>query len=66
MYDFYRKSVNFILLMTISIVLLFIDLFFWSQGLPTFSETIWGVNQFTIALSFGVGIVCGHLFTVPK
>jgi uncharacterized membrane protein YbhN (UPF0104 family) len=63
--SFDSAAVNFVILMTAAFVLLFIDLSFWLRRKPTFSETIWGVNQWTLALAFGVGMVCGHCFTVP-
>jgi hypothetical protein len=63
--SFDSAAANFVILMTAAFVLLFIDLSFWLRKKPTFSETIWGVNQWTLALAFGVGMVCGHCFTVP-
>ena len=66
MTEFNKKAINFLVLITVAIVLLFVDLALWINGRPTWSETIWGVNQVTIALAFGVGVVVGHCFTVPK
>ncbi len=66
MKNFDAKARNFVILMAAAFVLLFLDLFLWLNKMETFSETIWGVNQVTISLAFGVGVVCGHLFTVPK
>lgn len=66
MNQFARKSLNFIILITAAITLLFIDLYLFLGGKTTFSESIWEVNQVTLALSFGIGLVCGHCFTVPK
>ena len=54
------------ILLTAAFVLLFIDIYLILSGEPTFSETIWSINQKTLALAFGVGVVCGHLFSVPK
>ena len=66
MKNFDAKARNFVILMGAAFVLLFLDLFLWLNKMETFSETIWGVNQVTVSLAFGVGVVCGHLFTVPK
>lgn len=66
MSEFNNKARNFIGLMVVAVLLLLIDLRLLLIGSPTFSESIWEVNQHTLALSFGVGVVCGHLFTVPK
>jgi hypothetical protein len=66
MLEFYRKAINFVILMTAAFVLLFIDIGLIVSGRPTFSETIWSLNERTLALAFGVGMVCGHCFTVPK
>jgi hypothetical protein len=66
MTQFNLKARNFTILITAAIILLLFDLHFWTSGQPTFSESIWEVNQHTLALAFGVGMVCGHCFTVPK
>lgn len=66
MTQFYQKARNFTILITAAIILLLCDLYFILNGQPTFSESIWDVNQHTLALAFGVGMVCGHCFTVPK
>jgi hypothetical protein len=66
MTQFNLKSRNFIILMVVALTLLIGDLFLLLADQPTFSESIWEVNQHTLALAFGVGMVCGHLFTVPK
>lgn len=66
MKNFDAKARNFVILIVAAFVLLFLDLFLWLNKMETFSETIWGVNQVTVSLAFGVGVVCGHLFTVPK
>lgn len=63
---FYKKAINFVILITAAFVLLFIDIYLILSGKPTFSETIWSINEKTLALAFGVGMVCGHLFTVPR
>jgi hypothetical protein len=52
--------------MIVAFVLLIVDLYKWQTDGQTWSEAIWAVNQKTLALSFGVGAVCGHCFTVPK
>lgn len=57
---------NFIILMVFAFALLFIDLYFYTAGSTTFSETLWGVNQWTLALAFGSGVVVGHVFSVPS
>lgn len=56
---------NFIILVALAMALLAIDYAMWRNGGITWSETIWIVNQHTLAVAFGVGMVCGHLFTVP-
>lgn len=63
---FKTAAINFTVLITIAIVLLLVDLIKWQSGQMTWSESIWGVNQCTLAFAFGVGMTCGHLFTVPK
>lgn len=66
MKNFDAKARNFVILMVAAFVLLLFELFLWVNKMETFSETICGVNQFTVSLAFGVAVVCGHLFTVPK
>lgn len=61
-----QEAVNFIILMIFGFGLLFIDLGLWLKGRKTFSETIWFVNQKTLALAFIFGVICGHLFSVPR
>lgn len=58
-------DINFIAFITLTIGLLLVDLWLWMQGRKTFSDTIWGVNQWTLAVAFAAGLACGHLFTVP-
>lgn len=62
---FSRAAWNFVILMTVAFVLLIVDLVKWQSGKQTWSEAIWEVNQKTLAFAFGVGMVCGHCFTVP-
>jgi uncharacterized membrane protein YoaK (UPF0700 family) len=57
---------NFTFLMVVAFVLLIVDLYKWQTGKQTWSEAIWTVNQKTLSFSFGVGVVCGHLLTVPR
>lgn len=61
-----QDALNFVLLMIFSFGLLFVDLGLWMSGRKTFSETIWRVNQVTLAVAFALGVVVGHLLTVPK
>jgi hypothetical protein len=63
---FSQAAKNFVILITVAIVLLLVDLFKWQSGQQTWSEAIWEVNQVTLAVAFGVGMVCGHCFTVPR
>lgn len=63
---FNTAAKNFVVLITAAIVLLIADLIKWQSGGVTWSESIWAVNQKTLALAFGVGMVCGHCFTVPR
>lgn len=61
-----QDAVNFIILMVFCFGLLFLDLGLWLRGRKTFSETIWGVNQATLAVAFALGVLVGHLLTVPR
>ncbi len=63
---FSRAAKNFVILITVAIILLLVDLFKWQSGSLTWSESIWEVNQKTLGLALGVGIVVGHYFTVPR
>lgn len=63
--DMTQSGTNFILLITAAIVLLLYDLKLFLKGKTTLSETVWGVNQWSIWLAYIAGLVCGHLFTVP-
>lgn len=60
-----QDAVNFSILMGVAITLLLYDLFLWRTKRRTFSESIWGVNQVTLAVAFALGLICGHLLTVP-
>jgi hypothetical protein len=60
-----QDAVNFSILMGVAITLLLYDLFLWRTKRRTFSESIWGVNQVTLAVAFALGVVIGHLLTVP-
>jgi hypothetical protein len=63
---FSRAAKNFVILITVAVILLLVDLFKWQSGSMTWSESIWEVNQKTLGLALGVGIVLGHCFTVPR
>ena len=63
---FSHAARNFVILITVAIILLLVDLFKWQSGAMTWSESIWEVNQKTLGLALGVGIVLGHCFTVPR
>lgn len=56
---------NFIILIASGMLLLFYDLSLFLRNKKTFSETIWAINRFTLALAFIAGVIAGHLFTVP-
>lgn len=62
---FSDAAMNFIVLMTAAFALLGVDLVFFLRGKTTFSESVWAVNKITLALAFGAGVICGHLFSVP-
>lgn len=62
---FDTAAVNFVILMVVAFTLLFYDLWLWRSKHTTFSETLWGVNRVTLALAFGLGVVLGHILTVP-
>ncbi len=57
---------NFVVLITVAIVLLLVDLVKWQMGEMTWSEAIWEVNQHSLSFALGVGVVLGHCFTVPR
>ena len=63
---FSTAAKNFIVLITVAIVLLIADLIKWQSGSVTWSEAIWEVNQHSLGFALGVGVVLGHCFTVPK
>jgi hypothetical protein len=63
---FSTTAKNFVVLITVAIVLLLVDLFKWQSGGVTWSEAIWEVNQHSLGFALGVGVVLGHCFTVPK
>ena len=63
---FSTAAKNFIVLITVAIVLLLVDLVKWQMGEMTWSEAIWEVNQHSLGFALGVGVVLGHCFTVPK
>ncbi len=63
---FSTAAKNFVVLITVAIVLLIVDLIKWQSGGTTWSEAIWEVNQHSLSFALGVGIVLGHCFTVPK
>jgi hypothetical protein len=60
-----QDAVNFSILMGVAITLLLYDMFLWRTKRRTFSESVWGVNQVTLAVAFALGLICGHLLTVP-
>jgi glycerol-3-phosphate acyltransferase PlsY len=63
---FNAAAKNFVVLITVAIVLLLVDLFKWQSGGVTWSEAIWEVNQHSLGFALGIGVVLGHCFTVPK
>ena len=63
---FSTAAKNFVVLITVAIVLLLVDLIKWQSGGTTWSEAIWEVNQHSLSFALGVGVVLGHCFTVPK
>jgi dolichyl-phosphate-mannose--protein O-mannosyl transferase len=63
---FSTAAKNFVVLITVAILLLIVDLIKWQSGGTTWSEAIWEVNQHSLSFALGVGIVLGHCFTVPK
>jgi hypothetical protein len=63
---FNAAAKNFVVLITVAIVLLLVDLFKWQSGGMTWSEAIWEVNQHSLGFALGIGVVLGHCFTVPK
>ena len=60
-----QDAVNFSILIGVAITLLLYDLVLWRTKRRTFSESVWGVNQVTLAVAFALGVVIGHLLTVP-
>ncbi len=63
---FSTAAKNFVVLITVAIVLLLVDLIKWQSGGTTWSEAIWEVNQHSLSFALGVGVVLGHCFTVPR
>lgn len=63
---FNAAAKNFVVLITVAIVLLLVDLFKWQSGGTTWSEAIWEVNQHSLGFALGIGVVLGHCFTVPR
>jgi dolichyl-phosphate-mannose--protein O-mannosyl transferase len=63
---FSTAAKNFVVLITVAILLLIVDLIKWQSGGTTWSEAIWEVNQHSLSFALGVGIVLGHCFTVPR
>jgi hypothetical protein len=63
---FSTAAKNFVVLITVAIVLLLVDLVKWQSGGVTWSEAIWEVNQHSLGFALGVGVVLGHCFTVPR
>jgi len=63
---FSTAAKNFVVLITVAIVLLIVDLIKWQSGGVTWSEAIWEVNQHSLSFALGVGVVLGHCFTVPR
>jgi hypothetical protein len=63
---FSTAAKNFVVLITVAIVLLLVDLVKWQMGEMTWSEAIWEVNQHSLGFALGVGVVLGHCFTVPR
>lgn len=63
---FSTAAKNFVVLITVAIVLLLVDLVKWQMGEMTWSEAIWEVNQHSLGFALGIGVVLGHCFTVPR
>lgn len=63
---FSAAAKNFVVLITVAILLLIVDLIKWQSGGVTWSEAIWEVNQHSLSFALVVGIVLGHCFTVPR
>ena len=63
---FNHAAKNFIALMAVASLILFVDLVKWQMGEMTWSEAIWEVNQHSLGFALGIGVVLGHCFTVPK
>jgi len=61
-----QDAVNFIMLIAAALGLLFFDLALWLKSRKTLSETMWTINQKSLALAFILGLLAGHLLTVPK
>lgn len=63
---FNAAAKNFVVLITVAIVLLLVDLVKWQSGGVTWSEAIWDVNQHSLGFALGIGVILGHCFTVPR
>ena len=57
---------NFAIAMTVILGILGIDVYFIANGQETFSETIWFINERSLAFAVFFGVLVGHFFTVPK
>jgi heme/copper-type cytochrome/quinol oxidase subunit 4 len=63
--DFSQAGLNMIIILTLGIIVLLADLVLFLKKRKTISETVWAINQYTLALAFLAGVIVGHLFTVP-
>lgn len=57
---------NFAILMTCVLGLLGVDIYFIANGQETFSETIWSLNEKSLGVALFIGVLAGHLLSVPK
>lgn len=63
---FHRAGYNLILVIVICLIGLLGDLALFMTEQPTISELVWDANKYSHWPAILVGVLVGHLFTVPK
>jgi hypothetical protein len=63
---FDSAAMNLIVLLSVGFGLLGVDLYLWIKKRQTFSETIWAVNARSLWVAFIIGVLAGHLVSVPR
>jgi len=63
---FHRAGFNLILVIGICLIGLLGDLALFLNEQPTISEMVWDINKWSIWPAIFLGVLVGHLGTVPK